>query len=358
MQPPQHDPASANTRPSAAAPPAGTPKSKRKQRLLQGLAISCWLYLAGVFGVWMLFRWAGDRWWLATLLLFGPRWFWALPLLLLAPLALLFKRKLLWIHVPTTLMLLIPIMGFSVPWRTLGRHNTGKSIRVIDFNMDGANGDQDGFLRYIDKVQPDIIACEEFAAQPNILSSGLQQRGWHIDGSGGAIFFASRFPITSTICVPTVEKWRTLAAFYVVQTPEGNVNFVNLHLETPRWGLEALMQGRRSQIAPMIQNIARRWDESEEISARAAALHGPVLIAGDFNLPGDSAIFRDNWSRYQDGFAVAGFGFGYTKFTRKWGIRIDHLLADQTWSVVSSYVGPDLGSDHHPVITEVQFPAK
>src|ERR1700720_2127653 len=44
----------------------------------------CWIYLALLLAVWALLR-LGDRWWPATLLLFGPRWPFALPLLVLTP---------------------------------------------------------------------------------------------------------------------------------------------------------------------------------------------------------------------------------------------------------------------------------
>jgi vancomycin resistance protein VanJ len=49
--------------------------------VLAGLA---WLYLALVLGLWLVLRTASDRWWPATLLLFGPRWVWLLPLAVLA----------------------------------------------------------------------------------------------------------------------------------------------------------------------------------------------------------------------------------------------------------------------------------
>ena len=67
-------------------------------------------------------------------------------------------------------------------------------------------------------------------------------------------------------------------------------------------------------------------------------------------MPSDSTIFARHWSRYSDAFEEAGLGFGYTKFTRWHGIRIDHLLSDRGLSVVQCRVGPDVGSDHRPLI--------
>ena len=149
------------------------------------------------------------------------------------------------------------------------------------------------------------------------------------------------------------EFWRTMAVFYVLHTPSGNVNFINVHLNTPRKGLEALMQGRRSQIQPVIDNIAQRRHESQLVKAKIKLLEGPVIIAGDFNMTADSAIFREFWSEYEDSFELAGFGFGYTKFLRKWGVRIDHLLVDRHWHSRKCVVAGDVGSDHRPLISEL-----
>src|SRR4051812_9826777 len=56
-------------------------------RLRGMLALLCWLYLLAVIAVWLVLRFQSDRWWLATLVLFGPRWLVAAPLPLLLPLA-------------------------------------------------------------------------------------------------------------------------------------------------------------------------------------------------------------------------------------------------------------------------------
>jgi endonuclease/exonuclease/phosphatase (EEP) superfamily protein YafD len=83
-------------------------------------------------------------------------------------------------------------------------------------------------------------------------------------------------------------------------------------------------------------------------------LKGQIIVSGDCNLPADSAIFRDCWSKYDDAFCVAGFGFGYTKFMSKWGLRIDHILVNDHWRVRRCWVGADVGSSHRPVIAEIE----
>jgi endonuclease/exonuclease/phosphatase (EEP) superfamily protein YafD len=319
------------------------------------VAFLAWSYLAGLIAIWLAFRFAGDRWWALMPLQYGPRWVWGLPLIMLVPASLLLRRKLLWVDLAAAIIFLFPLMGFCIPWRTAGGRGGGTAIRVLNFNTSGKLTKPDALLRVIDEAKPDIIALQEAPAQNDALTLGLRERGWHIAEKPAGLYFASRFPILSQEYVSTVEKWRHLAAFFVLETPGGKINFVNLHLETPRHGIDSLIDRRHFETGPATANIARRRMESEQISRKAASLPGPVAIAGDFNLVADSTIFRECWSGYSDAFAAAGFGFGNTKFTRRWGVRIDHLLMDGHFRAQSCRVGPDLGSDHRPLISEIEL---
>src|SRR4051794_12516831 len=69
----------------------------RRPRLGRAVAVACVMYAAFVLTLWMLLRFAGDRWWPATLLMYGPRWVWATPLLLLVPCAAVFRRRAVWV---------------------------------------------------------------------------------------------------------------------------------------------------------------------------------------------------------------------------------------------------------------------
>ena len=90
---------------------------------------------------------------------------------------------------------------------------------------------------------------------------------------------------------------------------------------------------------------------------RAKAAGKPLIVVGDFNTPPDSAIYRSFWSEYGNAFTRAGIGFGYTEWpeVRKvpFGIRIDHVLMTPTWRPRRCWVGPDVGSDHLPVIADL-----
>ena len=49
--------------------------------------ISVWLYVLAMVVTWLVIRFEADRWWLATVVIFGPTWLTLPPLAVLALLA-------------------------------------------------------------------------------------------------------------------------------------------------------------------------------------------------------------------------------------------------------------------------------
>jgi len=64
-------------------PPLGTGDSPQRERPARVPRLLTWLsvaYAVTVVGLCLLLHLASDRWWPATLLLYAPRWPWAVPL--------------------------------------------------------------------------------------------------------------------------------------------------------------------------------------------------------------------------------------------------------------------------------------
>lgn len=92
--------------------------------------------------------------------------------------------------------------------------------------------------------------------------------------------------------------------------------------------------------------------------SRAAAASGmPALIAGDLN--------ATPWSSAFNGLDAAGMRRA-TGLAPTWpaaaagltGVPIDHVLASKHWERVDSVRGPDLGSDHYPVLARLRLSAR
>ena len=98
------------------------------------VAVCTWLYVAAVMAVWLLLWLGGDRWWLATVILFGPRWLCTVPLAVLWLTALLVRRRSLWVLAAAAIVALVPVMGFCFPWGWLTAGN-GPSLRVLSSSV-------------------------------------------------------------------------------------------------------------------------------------------------------------------------------------------------------------------------------
>ena len=94
--------------PLSLAKPAG------RRWLRRGLTLAIITYTASLIVLYLWMRWYGDRQWLATLFLFGPRWICALPLPVLAVGAAIWHRKALGLLMVAGLVIVGPIMGFQL----------------------------------------------------------------------------------------------------------------------------------------------------------------------------------------------------------------------------------------------------
>jgi endonuclease/exonuclease/phosphatase family metal-dependent hydrolase len=310
---------------------------------------ACLVYYAAIIGLWALLGTVGDRWWLATAVMYGPRWIWAAPMAVLVPAAAAFRPRFLWLLLVTAIVIIGPVMGFCVPWPSLGSAPDGFAIRVLTCNVGGGLRPAD-LARVIAEAGADIVALQEGHMQ--LLPAEAWPVGWTVQTT-----VASRYPIRR---VEKLSRRMLGGAGFVtrfdLETPGGLVHFVNLHLQSVRNGLQPMIFSRHRPwraASELAANIDLRARESEAASGWVSEVSDPVLIAGDFNLPVDSDIYQRCWSSYTDAFTSAGLGFGYTWFSRWHGVRIDHILAGPGWRVRRCWVGPDVGSDHRPVVADL-----
>jgi endonuclease/exonuclease/phosphatase (EEP) superfamily protein YafD len=83
---------------------------------------------------------------------------------------------------------------------------------------------------------------------------------------------------------------------------------------------------------------------------------GPLVIAGDFNMPVESRVYARHWGDLENAFSTAGIGFGWSRLMVRFQVRIDHVLVAGGVHAVRAGLGPDLGSDHLPVVAAIRLP--
>lgn len=310
-----------------------------------------WSYVAGLAFVALAMR-CDERWWWANLLLFGPRWLAAVPLAAVAPSALFARRRQGWLLLTLSVVLSAIVLGWNVPVRASWATAEGRVLRVLTCNIGGARQQAWRLEKYLFDVQPDVVAIEECSdAWLSRLQAGEE---WHVEHRGG-LCLASRFPLSRVTAMQDdggLGYWGTYALLCRVELPETPVTVCVVHLETPREGLDEVL-GRGWRAAGDVQAETSRRARISALARRFTdQVRGPLVVLGDFNLPVESAIYRRDWSDLTNAFSATGWGMGQTKYTRWFGLRIDHVLTKQ-FSIERCQVGPDVASDHRPVVADL-----
>lgn len=319
-----------------------------------------WVYPLSLLAIVALVRMVGERWWIALVAMYLPRWGFALPLpLLVAALWRWGPRRLLVLQAGAAALVVFPLMGL-----TLNLHRPSAPdgpLRVLSYNVWGGRLDAQAVLRQIDALAPNVVLLQEAdgrRAQP--LKDHFA--GWNVHAFD-QFFLATRFPIVDVWLPPKLPPPPVprLARFvrYTLATPVGAVDVFNMHPISPREGLDELRgdegftyevrTGRifRTRAASHIQpNSTLRTRQAEAVAVAVHASPRAAVVAGDTNLPGLSRVFADTLGWLQDGFAAVGRGFGFTFPANHPWMRIDRVMANDRLRFTRFQTGDGRGSDH------------
>jgi len=333
-----------------------------RHRLTRLAQVAAWSSMAAMVAAWAAVSLLGDRVWWTLPFLFGPRWLAAVLFVGLFPALLLARRSALRAGAAMALIFFFGLMDLRLG---LARLEPGQdvTIRVMELNSGAGSGGGpavEQVLAEIDRVQPDVVVVAECSAALGDALSGI--KGWHLRRATSSVCVASRHTMLSWEERDPMDFWKESGSGAIaratVETPRGVIRVGAVHLETPR---DALDQFPDLSAIPTLGNVTRRniaQRERESRVAREWIFSGetlPTIVAGDFNLPIESAIYRRHWGDLRNAFSRSGVGFGNTKETRLWGIRIDHILTTDHFVTDRVHLGQDVGSDHLPLVAELTF---
>ena len=300
-------------------------------------------------------RYVGDRWWLATMMLFAPRWPMLFPAGLLVALAFFLKRGLLWPLFIVVLLIAGPIMGFHASRLPRGDQQTRADLRVLTLNTHFAGFNPSALRALIAAEQPDVVLLQEWwNTNPDYVFDGLPAYSTRIPDNMAIL--ATRYP-ARRLTGPAVETGVNGSIYYgyTVDLPRGPIQLYNVHLASPHNSLSEVVHGEQFGVNRLRRNADARWNEAVHLRTLATVGGDSVMLAGDFNLPADSPVFRNAFSSLTDAFPAAGLGYGWTYRTNRTDVRIDHILTGSGWSCVSCWVGPDVGSPHRPLLADYKI---
>jgi hypothetical protein len=319
------------------------------------VTLAVYAYAVSSVVLWLAVDTLADRAWWATLIAFGPRWPAVLPILPLV----LFIAAVTSGRVASRLIVLVALSAFVLvfgfmDYRVGFERAAGSPVlRILTQNLGEGRVTGRTFDRLLKAERIDVAALQECPFYDN----DMARLGWHFY-YGGDLCLVSRYPFEVLGLRDPDNAWRRSAhdpIRFGIDTPLGRLELLNVHLETIRGGLEAV--GARPWRA-LPQFTYNRADSALESRAARAKIGNspstPFVVAGDFNLPVESAIYRENWGDLGNAFSLCGRGFGHTKFTGLFGIRIDHVLMSAQLHcadarvLVSPYAG-----DHVPLVVDL-----
>lgn len=216
-------------------------------------------------------------------------------------------------------------------------------IRVVSFNVRSSNTHYAETLAWVRETAPDVAFFPEvnpkWAAALEPLKASLPYALAQPQNDHFGWAFFSKHPIlehefytSQLVEVPVVRVVLAIAGRRVV--------FFGVH-----------------PLPPMSPACAANRDSAIlQLAAQVRQETGPVIVGGDLN--------ATPWSRSMQPLFAAGLhdtqlGRGFSATWRRnipiFAIPIDHLLLAGPIAATARWTGPDLGSDHHPIVADLRF---
>ena len=220
----------------------------------------------------------------------------------------------------------------------------GEPLRIVSANIHWTNREFDRVLAFVRETRPDVLLVVECTPAWEQALDPLRAELPHIvavprdDPFGIALF--SRLPFETT---ELLEAAGTGFPSIVARLRRGDQTLTVVGTHPPPPISAAASAARNSQLADLA-SLARRTE-------------GEVLLLGDLNVSPWSPHFQDLLNA--GGLADTRRGFGAYA---TWPVHrppmltpIDHVLISDGLIALDRSVGPNVGSDHYPVVATVAF---
>lgn len=274
---------------------------------------------------------------------------------------LLVKRRFAWLSILTLLAAYV-FLGSFFEFRVRESPVLEEHLSVMTFNVHNFNNnfkslsesDIDRKIRsFISSEDPDIINFQEYDSGQEMFFTAYPHK--FINKPKGkahqAIF--SKMPIVrkGSLNFPATSN---NAIFADILYEGDTIRVYNVHLQSfkvfPSKGL--LSPDRIKRVyKKMADAFPKQQKQAAELLGHINAAPHPVLICGDFNNTQFSNVYRAIKDERVDSFDEAGTGYGRTFFFRYFPLRIDFILADETYFEVEAHKNYDIRlSDHFPIM--------
>lgn len=240
------------------------------------------------------------------------------------------------------------------------------TLRLITFNLWAGNTQIDRVYTWMRAQSPGILFTQETLRDGAGLYDNLTElgadyeivRGEVLTTSGWGSVSQSRFPVLRHESLAYAERSQRL----VIDFAEREIALYNIHFNVPIGGrpnLDIPIISRR--LSPFFYyNDEARDSQITALLAQLDAEPLPYIVAGDFNMSDQAALYPLLAARMTDSFREAGNGLGLSWSVPRYRgerlpllppqVRIDYVFHSGHFTTLEAFQGPYLGSDHLPLV--------
>ncbi len=232
-------------------------------------------------------------------------------------------------------------------WPQPGAVSRGTPLRVVHMNVLTANTRFDDVLTWVFAQDADVVVLQEVNAAWIEAIDAFDTDYRRLDTpSIREDNFGMTVLVRDELTTGPPTTWHT----------PGDVPAIRVDLDIDGAGL-ALFSVHTLPPVNRVYGPTNRA-QLKDAAARVNAVEGPVILVGDLNATRWAYAMRK--LRQDTGLRDAARGFGYhgTWPTSLWWtgmIPIDHVLVGEGVGVADHRVGPDMGSDHRPVVVDLRI---
>ena len=170
----------------------------------------------------------------------------------------------------------------------------------------------------------------------------------------------SKFPIVHIDSIVFPDSSNS-AIFVDLIKNEDTIRVYNLHLQSFRIipELDAITNEKSARLLAKSRRVMlKQFEQANLIRDDMERTDHKKIVVGDFNNTQYSNVFQTIKGDMNDTFDEQGIGFGRTYNLMGFPIRIDYILADTEFEVVSHQNFKVKLSDHYPVMATLRLPSE
>lgn len=211
-------------------------------------------------------------------------------------------------------------------------------------------GSFNNIQRILDKVDfEDYYFGETFTLKEGFRKWGLSIFSKYPIVNSGLVNFENATLLNAFVFSDILINMDTIRVYNMhlqsISFNESDYQFFKEVKEQPQWSSNSVKVLQKIKFSTQM-----RANQAKNMKAHSEVFKGKIIFAGDFNEPSVTFTYNTISKNLQDAFAKKGFGFGKTYVNPSPFLKIDHILMDKSFKILSHRIIKKEFSDHYPVI--------